>query len=45
MKTNFEFRFKTYRDFEEFVTWLGESGSIPFDIINAPKSWYKRLNE
>ncbi len=44
MKTNFEIKFKTYKDFEEFVYWFGESDRN-FDIINAPKSWIKRLNE
>lgn len=44
MKTKFEIKFKTYSDFEEFIFWLRET-DIPFDIIDAPKSWYKRLNE
>lgn len=44
MKANFEIKFKNYKDFEEFVTWFCES-DIKFDIINVPKSWYKRLNE
>ena len=45
MKVKIEIKFKTYRDFEEFVCWLGETADFKYDIIDAPKSWYKRLNE
>jgi len=44
MKTSFEFKFKNYKDFEEFCIFLSESDT-EFDVIDAPKSWYKRWNE
>jgi hypothetical protein len=45
MKVNLEISFKEYSNFEDFIFWLGETANYKFDIINAPKSWYKRLNE